>query len=59
MQQTATITRSPLWGRFDRDRRHLERQYAEPAYDPDTGLARRRWSARRSAAFWTTLPADG
>ena len=39
MQQSATMTRSPLWGRFDRDRRHLERQYAEPVYDPDTGLA--------------------
>jgi len=43
MQQTTTITRSPLWGRFDRDRRHLERQYAEPAYDPDTGLFQ--WNA--------------
>ncbi|MBP7401955.1 MAG: hypothetical protein KBA30_05005 [Clostridia bacterium] len=38
MQQTAIATRTPLWGRFDRDRRHLERQYAEPSYDPDTGL---------------------
>ncbi len=30
---------SPVWGCFDRNRAHLELQYANPVYDDHTGLA--------------------